>query len=67
MEKKGKYLLNISTGKIHDGVDTCKFGIKIVEENKRWSDSYEELENFYEGKKKGVPCGICLKNRINNK
>lgn len=58
-----KYILNISTGTIHNGQTPCHLCKKMKESNKKYFDDYNEAVNFYEGKnKKGTPCGICLKN-----
>lgn len=65
MSRKGQYLLNISTGKIHDGKNLCFQGRRIAPENQKWSDSFEELVDFYEGDKKGIACSICSKNKEN--
>lgn len=57
-----KYLLNISTGRIHNGRKPCYQGMLIAEFNKKWFDDYKEAVNYFEGKgKKGCPCGRCLK------
>lgn len=63
MQAKGRYLLNIRTGKIHDGENLCYHGRNIAEENQKWSNSFEELVDFFEGSKKGVACGVCCKER----
>lgn len=67
MQAKGRYLLNLKSGKIHDGKNLCSQGSRIAEENRKWSDSFEELVDFFEGGKKGVACGICCKYEKNRK
>ena len=60
----GKYLLNIQSGTIHNGLNPCYQGRNMAEFNKKWFDEYSEAENYYEGKgKKGCPCGRCLKEK----
>ncbi len=57
-----RYLLNISTGTIHSGENPCYQGRVMAEFNKKWFDEYLEAVNYFEGKrKKGCPCGRCLK------
>ena len=59
-----KYILNINTGKIHNALNPCYNCKKTTEENKKYFENYEDAVNYYEGKtKKGIPCGICLKNK----
>jgi len=59
-----KYILNIKTGKIHDGVNPCYQCKKSKEGNKKFFDNYDEALNFFEGEtSKGEPCGICLKEK----
>jgi len=59
-----KYLLNISSGAIHDGINTCKQGLRTAEFNQKWFNDYQEAKNFFEGKgKQGKPCGICFKGK----
>lgn len=64
MTKNRRYLLNIKTGKIHDGENLCYRGRSMSEENQKWADSLDELVNFYEGNKKGIACAVCLKNKM---
>ena len=55
------FILNINTGKIHNGIFPCPQCKKAKEENKKYFDNYEDAVNFFEGQtKKGVPCGKCL-------
>ncbi len=61
-----KYLLNIQTKKIHNGFSPCHRAKSMKESNKKWFDNYEEAVNFYEGKSRGEPCGICLKDYEND-
>ena len=59
-----KYLLNISTGTIHNGDNPCYQGKVMAESNKKWFYEYFDAVNFYEGKsKKGIPCCRCLKEK----
>ena len=60
-KKSERYLLNINTGKIHDTDKPCCHAARMKEESKKWFDKFEDAENFYEGKKNGVPCGVCMK------
>ena len=61
-----KYILNIKTGKIHDGINPCARCKSCNEANKKYFDDYESAVNYYEGKtEKGRPCGICLKEKEN--
>ena len=57
------FLLNISTGTIHDATCSCPNSKRMAEKNKKLFDKYEDAVNFYTGTKKGNPCGICLKNK----
>ena len=57
-----KYILNISTAKIHDKLFNCPHLKRAKRCNLKYFDTYDEAENFYEGnKKKAEPCGTCLK------
>lgn len=57
-----KYLLNIDTAKIHNALIPCNAAKSMKECNKKFFDNYEDAVNYYEGnKKKGTPCGRCLK------
>ena len=58
------YILNIKTGKIHNGVTPCARCEKCNEGNKKYFDNYDDAVNFFEGKTTiGIPCGICLKEK----
>ena len=59
----GKYLLNINKGIIHNGCSLCDPARRMAEKNKKWFDKYEDAVNFYTGKTKANPCGICLKEK----
>lgn len=57
-----KYLLNIQRATIHNGIHPCVAARKMKESNKKWFDTYQEAENYYEGKtRSGVICGNCFK------
>ena len=59
-----KYILNIKTGKIHDGKKPCGQCRNCNESNKKYFNSYDEAVNFFEGNaKKGSPCGRCLREK----
>ena len=61
-----RYLLNISSGTIHNGLKPCYQGRLTAEFNKKWFDDYLEAVNYFEGRgKKGCPCGNCLKEKEN--
>lgn len=56
-----KYIINIKTGIIHDARKPCPACKKMMESNKKYFDTFESAENFFEGeKKKGLPCGKCF-------
>ena len=58
------YVLNIKTGKIHNGKRPCNQCTRCKESNKKYFDNYDEAVYFFEGKnEKGIPCGICLKQK----
>lgn len=59
--EKGKYVLNIRNGTIHNTERYCFAAKNMIEKNKKWFNSYDEALNFYEGKSLAEPCGICLK------
>ncbi len=60
-----KYLLNIKSGTIHNGINPCYFGKSMAEYNKKWFDEYLDAVNYYESKSKvGCPCGKCLREKI---
>lgn len=59
---QGKYFINISSRTIHDGENPCYSGQHMNEENRKWSDSFEELVYCFGTGKKGSDCGKCLKN-----
>lgn len=62
-KNKKPFMLNISRAVIHDGMHPCGNAKRIKTENIKWFDSYEDAVNYYEGEcKKGIPCGICMKN-----
>lgn len=56
-----EYLLNIHTGIIHNGETPCHRARKIKQSNQMYFDTYEEAVNFFNGNRKGEPCGICMK------
>lgn len=61
---KGKYFLNIKSGVIHNGEAPCYAGKHMDEGNKKWSDLFERLENYYDsGGKKGVACERCCRRK----
>lgn len=56
-----KYLLNISTGVIHDADNPCYQGRIMNESNKKIFDTEKEAVNYYEGNEnKGRKCGRCF-------
>lgn len=58
------YIMNIKTGKIHDGNSPCYSCSRIAEANKKYFSSYSEAENYFEGDDvKGNFCGICFKKK----
>ena len=58
------YILNIRTGMIHSQETPCAKAKQMKEANKKCFDEYEDAVNFFEGgKKKGTPCGICLREK----
>lgn len=57
-----KYIMNIKTGKIHDGEVPCSACRNMGEANKKFFDKYSEAESFFEGDTiKGVFCAKCFK------
>lgn len=58
---QGKYFINISSRIIHNGEKPCHSGLHMNEENKKWSDSFEELVYCFGTEKKGSACRRCLK------
>ena len=61
-----RYILNIKTGKIHNGLKPCTQCKNCNEGNKKYFDNYEDAVNYFEGKTlKGIPCGKCLKEKHN--
>lgn len=61
MGKKGNYLLNIKTRKIHSEMHPCTAAKRMAEANKKYFEEYEDAENYFEGKReKGQPCNICF-------
>ncbi len=59
-----KYILNLKTGTIHNGITPCAQCKKALEGNKKYFELYEDAVNFFEGKtEKGKPCGKCLKEK----
>lgn len=61
---QGKYFINIRSRVIHSGENPCHAGQHMNEENKKWSDSFEELVFCLGGKKKGTACVVCCKDKI---
>ena len=58
------YILNIKTGKIHNGINPCAHCRNCNEGNKKYFAEYDEAVNYFEGKtQKGIPCGVCLKEK----
>ncbi len=55
------FILNIKTGVIHDGEYNCFHEKRTREANKQYFETYKEAENFYNGKQKGRPCSVCMK------
>lgn len=62
-----RYLLNIKTGTIHNGITPCGQAKRMKESNKKRFDSYYDAVNFFDGDKRGEPCGICLGDQQNKK
>lgn len=59
-----KYVLNIKTGIVHNGINPCGQSKRTNKGNQKFFESYEDAVNFFEGKTlKGKPCGICLKDK----
>lgn len=58
---QGKYFINIRSRVIHSGEDPCYQGEHMDEENKKWSDSFEELVYCFGAGRKGTACKKCLK------
>lgn len=59
-----KYILNIKSGTIHSAENPCVPCRKAIEANKKYFDHYEEAVNYFEGnRRKGTPCGRCLRAR----
>ena len=56
-----RFLLNISTGTIHDTKKNCPYTKRMKKANKQFFDTYEQAENYYEGEKKGEPCAFCMR------
>ena len=59
MTEKKKFLLHLKRGTIHLTEANCRHVAKMREANKKYFDTYEEAQNFYEGDKKGRPCTTC--------
>lgn len=55
-----KYIINIKTGAIHNAINPCSACKRMIEANKKMFNSYDDAENYFEGDKKGTPCGVCL-------
>lgn len=61
-ERMSKYILNIKTGKIHDGKNPCAPCNQAKKSNLKFFDNYNDAINYFEGSsEKGIPCGRCLK------
>lgn len=58
-----KYILNIKSGKIHNGESPCHHIKRAKKDSKKEFDTYEEALNYFEGNKKGEPCNWCLKDK----
>ncbi len=58
-----RYVLNIKMGTIHDTTADCPAARKMKEENKKYFENYLDAVNYYEGRKKGQPCGVCMRNK----
>lgn len=54
------FLLNISTGTIHDTKKNCPYAKRMKKSNKQSFETYEQAVNYYEGEKKGEPCAYCM-------
>ena len=64
MKSKGKVLLNIHTGKIHNGESLCYHAKKMAAENGKWFDSFDDAAHYFDGgKKQGIRCAICFKEK----
>lgn len=61
---QGKYFININSRVIHSGEKPCYQGQYMNEENKKWSDSFDELVFCFGEKKKGVACQKCCRDKI---
>lgn len=59
------FLLNIKTGKIHNGMIPCPAVKKMGTENTKVFHSLDEAVNFFEGGKKGEVCIRCRKKWMN--
>ncbi len=62
-EKEKKYLLHLKNGTIHLTHATCPHVKKMNADNKKFFDKYDEAVHFFEGDKKGHPCGTCHPDR----
>lgn len=57
-----KFILVLSTGKIHNGLNPCGHCKKSKTSSRKYFDNFSDAENYYEGKtKKGEACSFCLK------
>lgn len=58
-----RYLLNVGTKAIHNGLNLCSAAKRMKESNQKWFDRYYAAENYYEGEtEKGHICSLCFKN-----
>ena len=60
-EKQKEFFVEYKYGKIHDMGQKCPYAERMKKDNLKSFETYEEAENFYEGKRKGVPCGYCMR------
>lgn len=59
------FLLNIKSGKIHNGIAPCPAVKNMGTENTKVFHSFDEAVNFFEGGKKGEACIRCRKKWLN--